>query len=239
MDHPALVGMSQGLGRLKAPARDVRGRQRLAGLPGIGQDIRQAAPLDKLHRVVMDAALAADGEDRHDVGMVQPRDGLGLAMEPLHGLLVRDGAEPEDLQGHPTAERGLLGLVDDAHAAAADLADDAEIAERGRFLDSRAGRAVDELDAGQARIELHGQLRMARKQLVTVGSPAGLEVGHVAVEDADDRRGRAGGSRRFLRVPIVGIRLVDRAIVGLGHRRRSRRFRNPVRENPDGPSHHQ
>ena len=45
MDHPALVGMRQRLGRLEAPAGDVRGRQWLAGSLRFGQDVGQAAAL--------------------------------------------------------------------------------------------------------------------------------------------------------------------------------------------------
>ena len=104
---------------------------------------------------------------------------------------------------HAAAERGLLGLVDDAHAAPADLADDPELAQGGRRLGRRgAGRAVDELDAGEAGLELRGQLRMIRQQLVTVGSLAGLEIGQIAVQDADDRGGRVGG-RNALRLAIL------------------------------------
>ena len=108
----------------------------------------------------------------------------------------------------------------------------------GRLLGSRAGRAVDELDAGQTRLELRGQLRMVRQQLVTVGSLAGLEIGHVAVQDADDRRGRVGGSHRFRRVPLLGSGWSIVPSSGWVIFGDPRRFRDPVRENPDGPSHH-
>ena len=61
--------------------------------------------------------------------VMQPGDGLGLAAEPLHGVLVGDDPEPQDLERHATAKRSLLGLIDDAHAAAAELADDPELAQ--------------------------------------------------------------------------------------------------------------
>ena len=83
-------------------------------------------------------------------------------------------------------ERGLLGLVDHAHAAPAELAEDPELAQGCRLLGSREpGRTVHELDAGETGLELRGQLRMVFQQLVAVGSLAGLEIGHVAVQDAD------------------------------------------------------
>ena len=46
----------------------------------------------------------------------------------------------EDLQRHPATEQVVLGLVDDRHAAAADLAEDAVVAD---FLEStRRGDVV-------------------------------------------------------------------------------------------------
>ena len=74
--------------------------------------------------------MLADAEDGHDVGVMQPRRGLGLALEPLDHLAV--GARPgrEDLQGHVAAQRLLDRLVNDPHPAPADLADDPIIAER-------------------------------------------------------------------------------------------------------------
>ena len=161
MDHPTPVGMRERLGRLKAPASHVVELERLTRSLRFAENVSQAAAVDQLHGVVMHAALAADGEDRHDVGVVQPGDGLGLAMEPMHRLLIGHGAKPENLQGHATAQRGLLGLVDDAHAAAAELADDPELAQGRRISGRRTGRLVDEFDAGQASLELPSQLGMS------------------------------------------------------------------------------
>ena len=138
----------------------------------------------------MDAPLAADGEDRHDIGVVQPGDGLGLALEPLHRLLVGHDAEPQDLQGHAAAERGLLGLVDDAHAAAAELADDPELAQGGRRPRPRGpvARWTNSMPARQAS-SCAASSGWAASSCVAIRGLAGLEVGQVAVQDADDRRG--------------------------------------------------
>ena len=131
----------------------------------------------------MHVPLAADGEDRHDVGVVQPGHGLGLAAEPLHRLLIGDGAESEDLERDAAAQRRLLGLVDHAHAAPAELAEDLELAQCRRLLGGRSGRSMDELDAGQARLELRGQRGMGGQQLVPIRGLPGLEIGHVTVQD--------------------------------------------------------
>ena len=84
--------------------------------------------------------------------MVQPRRGPRLAAEPLQQLRVPSRAGRQDLQGHAAAQRLLLGLVDDAHAAPADLAEDPVVAQlpqgRGR---GRPGCAVVEVAAGGRR----------------------------------------------------------------------------------------
>ena len=84
--------------------------------------------LDELHGVEDDLAVLAHLEDRHDIGVVQPRRGPRLAAEPLQRLAVLGHDAGQDLERDPAAERDLLGLVDHAHAAAADLADDPVVA---------------------------------------------------------------------------------------------------------------
>ena len=103
--------------------------------------LRQGLAVDELHGVEVDAALAADGVDRHDVGVVQLAGGVGFVAEACQSARVEHRREGQHLQGDSPAERDLLGLVDDAHAAAADLADDAEVAEH-------AGVGCWMLDAG-------------------------------------------------------------------------------------------
>ena len=93
------------------------------------KDGRQAAALDELHRVVVNAMVAADTEDRHDVRMMQLRGGLCLDLEPLPLLGVDRRGEGQHLQCDAPAQRNLLGLVDDAHSPAADLAEDPVFAE--------------------------------------------------------------------------------------------------------------
>jgi hypothetical protein len=68
--------------------------------------------------------------DRHDVRVVQASGSLRLELKPPLLLRVDRGRERQDLQRHAPAQGDLLGFVDDAHAAAADFADDPEIAQR-------------------------------------------------------------------------------------------------------------
>ena len=88
---------------------------------------RQSA--DELHDVEVGALMLADPEDRDDVGVVQPRGGLGLALEPDEELGVEQPVVAQHLQRHAAAQRLLLGLVDDPHPAAADLAEQTEVAQ--------------------------------------------------------------------------------------------------------------
>jgi hypothetical protein len=99
-------------------------------LAKLADHVSQSTTIDKLHRVVMHAAVGAHGVNRHDVRMVQERRRLGLGLEPRELAWVKRGGEGEDLQGDAAAERDLLGLVDDAHATAADLAQNVEITQQ-------------------------------------------------------------------------------------------------------------
>ena len=95
---------------------------------------------DEAHHCYREKAVAAkcaatvpldlvDFMDSADVGMIERRDRLGLAQKALLGLRVLDGVGAEELQSDLAFELGVLGLVDDAHAAFADLLGDAEMAD--------------------------------------------------------------------------------------------------------------
>ena len=101
---------------------------------------RERLPFDELHRVVVHAVLFADREHRHDVRMLHLGRGLGLVLEAADLLRVVPGGERQDLQRDAPPQRNLLRLVDDAHAAAADLAHQPEVADRLRQLRHAAGQ---------------------------------------------------------------------------------------------------
>ena len=66
--------------------------------------------------------------DRNDVLMLQQRRGVGLILKSRQLTRVQHGGKGQYLQGDASTERLLFGFVDHAHAAAADLANDAELA---------------------------------------------------------------------------------------------------------------
>ena len=104
------------------------GTFRPAALLHFSDDAVQRLPVDELHRIVVDAAFHADGEDGDDVRMVQLSGRLGLVLETGDLAAVQHGSEGEHFQGHAAAQRDLLGLVHNAHPAAANLPQKAKIA---------------------------------------------------------------------------------------------------------------
>src|SRR5579864_7683931 len=62
--------------------------------------------------------MLANVMHRTDMGVVQGGGGAGLALEPLQALRILDKLPGQELEGHAAAEAGILGLVDDPHAAA-------------------------------------------------------------------------------------------------------------------------
>jgi hypothetical protein len=70
----------------------------------------------------VDAALAADVVERHDVGVVQAGRSLRFVLEALQLPGIECRGERQHFQRHPPAERNLLGFVHHSHAPAADLA---------------------------------------------------------------------------------------------------------------------
>ena len=96
----------------------------------------EALPVDELHRVVVDAALAADRVHRHDPLVLHVGRRQGLGLEALEAAGVDGRGERQDLERDPPPQRDLLGLVDDPHPAPAHLAQEAEVAE---LADARRG----------------------------------------------------------------------------------------------------
>src|SRR6202049_4716408 len=65
--------------------------------------------------------------NRTDIGMVQGRCCAGLPAEAFQNLRVLGNVVRQKFQGDETTEHRILGLVDDTHAPAAQLLDDAVV----------------------------------------------------------------------------------------------------------------
>ena len=109
----------------------------------------QALAIDELHGVVVDIFVYTHTEDRDDVGVVQQCGGPGLAAKAFRAWGSWQRARVQDLEGHEPPKLVVLGLVDDAHAAAAQLAQDLvprQHERRGPFGQGR-DRGVSQFDS--------------------------------------------------------------------------------------------
>ena len=85
------------------------------------QDGVESVPMNKLHRVKVNAVVLTDSEDRHDVGMMQPRRGEGLAAEALETRQVVGVTREDGLERDVPAQRFVNRFIDDPHSASPDL----------------------------------------------------------------------------------------------------------------------
>jgi hypothetical protein len=93
------------------------------------------APVQAFHHQEGAAVLLADIVDGADAGVVQRRGRSCLAAESGEGFGIGGEVWRQELQGDGALQPGILGFVDDAHPAAAELLDDAVM--RDRLTDQR------------------------------------------------------------------------------------------------------
>ena len=84
-------------------------------------------PFEKLHGDEGLALVLVDVVDGADVGVVEGGGGTRLALEAFPGLVTREQPLGEELESHLSPQARVLGLVDDAHAPAAQLLEDAVV----------------------------------------------------------------------------------------------------------------
>jgi hypothetical protein len=90
--------------------------------------VPQARPLDQFHG--QEPVLLVQFEHRADVWVVQRRGGLRFAHESSAKLKILNRPKRQELERDRPVELGVLGLVDDAHAALAELVEDAVVRDR-------------------------------------------------------------------------------------------------------------
>ncbi len=170
----------------------------------VPDDLGQRLPLDILHGVVVGVALTADAEDRYDVGMVQAGRGLRFILEPLQLPGIQRGGKRQYLQRHPAAEGNLLRFVHHAHATAADLAHQAEVAEGAEFgqvfqgnqrprssrTPKTGGRVSQEFQDRQAGLQGLRHLGKSGHQLLRVRPGPDFQSREEFLQDADHLGGR-------------------------------------------------
>src|SRR5947209_12855436 len=94
-----------------------------------GEELRETAAGDELHREVLPPVVFADFIDGQNVRVVEVRRRLGLLLEPDAIRLTGELAAQNHLDGDGPVQTHLPGLEDDAHAAAGDFFDEFIVAE--------------------------------------------------------------------------------------------------------------
>ena len=119
MHDPRAVRRGERVGDLRAQGQHARDRQRLAPDP-----VLERLPFEPFHHDERPPLVLADVVDRTDVRMVQRGGRLRLPLEPLERRPARCDLLGEELDRHMAAQAGVLGVVHDAHAPAAELGHD-------------------------------------------------------------------------------------------------------------------
>src|SRR5208282_5754444 len=90
-----------------------------------GDTMLQRYTVEKLHDQEGMAILLPDFMDGTDIGMIEGRRRLRLALEAGQGLAIFDNVIGQKLQGDKAVEGDVLGLVNHSHSAASEFLDDA------------------------------------------------------------------------------------------------------------------
>jgi hypothetical protein len=85
----------------------------------------QGHAIQKFHGDERMAAFLSNVVNGADVGMVQSGSGLRLSLETAEGLRISGNFIGQKLQSYKAVQASVLGLVNDAHSAAAEFLDDA------------------------------------------------------------------------------------------------------------------
>jgi hypothetical protein len=146
--------------------------------------LRQALPFDKLHRIEVHAPLAANRVDTDNVWVVELRGGLGFVLESLQLAAIEDRGQREDLQRHAASKGQLPRFVDNPHPAAANFTYDLEVAQGLLQLDwcrplkdrpKWCREPPNLLPVVEELAQLSGILRMATKPLSFIDRLPGLD----------------------------------------------------------------
>ncbi len=142
VDDAVLMSVSQPVGDRCADLQPL-----LQGQASIGENLAQGLPFDQLHHQERVTVGLADLVYHGDVGMVEGRRCLSLALEPQPALGIGSQGSRQHLDRHLSAQLGVLGPVHLSHAALAELGGNPEVRE------SRADQGGEIVLHGQAGTE--------------------------------------------------------------------------------------
>ena len=128
MDDAVLVRGLEGLGKLPADADALADREsgvtaRAAFHLCVNQ-ARERVALYQLHHEPAHTVALLEAVDLRDVGMIQRREGLGLALESRQALGVGGEGRRKDLDRDVAVEPPVVRAVDFSHAASTQWRDD-------------------------------------------------------------------------------------------------------------------
>ena len=106
---------------------DSNGEQRLQIHWAVADQVLQSVAVQKLHGDERLPVLFANIVDSADVGMVQGRRRLGLALEAGQSLRIAGYLVGQKLEGDEAMQPRVFGLVDHAHAPAAQPLDNSVV----------------------------------------------------------------------------------------------------------------
>ncbi len=141
------------------------------------EPVAERLPFDELHHDEVASRVLVDVVDRADVRVLERGGGARLTAQTLQRLRVVPHVVGQELQRDAPAELEVFGLVDDAHAAAAQLLEDPVVGDgladhlvfaasrcaRNRFWQSipicriSANSAVPRTDASRGSLSIAGK----------------------------------------------------------------------------------
>ena len=116
MNDALAVGGIERVGNLDCQVKKQLGLQRLAG-----DLVLQGHAIEKLHGDERAPFVIADLVNRADVGMIQRRGGARFPAKTLQRLRILRDFIRQKFERDEAAKVGIFGLVDHAHATAAQL----------------------------------------------------------------------------------------------------------------------
>ena len=109
-------------------------------------ELMQVLPVDVFHYDVMGVAVVIDVVRSNNVRIVEPGNGTGLETKPFQVRRIADTISRQNLNRHAALHQFVLGEINAAHAAFADLAKQLVFAETEAFV--LAGQQFIGLPAG-------------------------------------------------------------------------------------------
>ena len=137
MDDAVFVGVVQGFGSLADEFKGFTRRNRAAG-----DTVSQRFAFDEIHREEILAVLCSEIVDRNDIRVLQFGGGLCFFEEPFDVFATRGRATLENFQRDDAIKAALACPVDDADAAACNLAKDFVLSELGKKNVCRIRRSL-------------------------------------------------------------------------------------------------